>query len=385
MNTFELYNPTRIVFGTDTVGKLDELVPKNAKTLLLYGGGSAKRTGTLAEVRKALGKRELVEFGGIEANPQYAPLLEAVALVKKEQIDFLLAVGGGSVIDGTKLVAAAVPFDGDPWDIVLQRGANVTSAMPLGTVLTLPATGSEMNCGAVITNAEKKAKLAFLSPHVYPVFSILDPSKTLTLPERQVANGIVDAFVHVIEQYLTFPATAWIQDRFAESLLTILIKEGSRAITEPENIDVRGNLMWVATMALNGLIGVGVPHDWSTHMIGHELTSLYTIDHARTLAIVLPGVWQVCRDEKREKLLQYGERVWNITKGSADERIDGAIAKTEKFFRSLGIETRLHEYNLDETAIEKVVTQLEAHSMTALGENGSITLERSKEILRSRL
>ncbi len=217
MNNFELYNPTRIVFGTDTVGKLDELVPKNAKTLILYGGGSAEKTGTLAEVRKALGNRQIFEFGGIEANPQYATLMKAVALVKKEKIDFLLAVGGGSVIDGTKLVAAAVPFDGDPWEILLQRGANVTSALPLGTVLTIPATGSEMNCGSVITNAEKNAKLAFLSPHIFPVFSILDPKKTLTLPGRQVVNGVVDAFVHVIEQYLTIPAEAWVQDRFAES------------------------------------------------------------------------------------------------------------------------------------------------------------------------
>ncbi len=255
MNTFEMYNPTRIVFGADTVAKLDDLVPQDARTLILYGGGSAEKTGTLAEVRTALGKRKFFEFGGIEANPQYATLMKAVDLVKQEKIDFLLAVGGGSVIDGTKLVAAAVPFDGDPWEILLQMGTNVTEALPLGTVLTIPATGSEMNCGAVITNAEKNAKLTFLSPHVFPVFSILDPKKTLTLPKRQVVNGVIDAFVHVIEQYITFPDNAQVQDRFAESLLTILIEEGPRVLREPDNLDVRANLMWVATMALNGLIG----------------------------------------------------------------------------------------------------------------------------------
>ncbi len=385
MNNFELYNPTRIIFGSDTVPRINDLVPKDARTLILYGGGSAERTGTLAEVRKALGSREYFEFGGIEANPEYATLMQAVALVKEKDINFLLAVGGGSVIDGTKLVAAAVFFAGDPWDILLQRGNNVTSALPFGTVLTIPATGSEMNCGSVITNAAKKAKLSFLSPHVFPVFSILDPKKTLTLPERQVVNGLVDAFVHVVEQYITVDNKAWVQDRFAESLLTILIEEGPRVLEEPDDLETRGNLMWVATMALNGLIGVGVPHDWSTHAIGHQLTALYDIDHARTLAIVLPGVWQVTREKKRQKLLQYAARIWKISDGSDEERIDAAINKTEEFFRNLGIATRLGEYDLNAQDVENVVTHLKAHGMTALGEHKDITIERTRKILHLRL
>ncbi len=385
MKDFQFYNPTRIFFGTNTIRKLNKCIPHDSRILITYGGGSAEKTGTLDEVRKALGERKVFEFGGIEANPQYATLMKAVMLAREENIDFLLAVGGGSVIDGTKFIAAAIPFEGEPWEILLQRGYNITSALPFGTVLTLPATGSEMNSGSVITNTEKHAKLVFHSHHVFPKFSILDPEKTLTLPKRQVVNGIIDAFVHIVEQYVTYPFDAKVQDRFAESLLTILVEDGPRALSEPDNLAVRSNLMWVATLALNGLIGVGVPQDWTTHMIGHELTALKNIDHARTLAIVLPGVWQVCRESKAKKLVQYAERVWNITEGSEDERIDAAIAKTEAFFRSFGVDTRLNEYGLGEKDVETIVRQLEEHKMIALGEHKTVTLERSREILRARL
>lgn len=385
MKNFEFHNPTKIVFGADTVAKLSRLVPDNARVLILYGGASAEKTGTLAEVRGALGQRTVQEFGGIEPNPSYETLMRAVEQVRREQLDFLLAVGGGSVIDGTKFVAAAALYDGEPWEIAERGGANIKQALPFGAVLTLPATGSEMNAGSVVTKKATQAKLAFHSALVYPKFSILDPRKTFTLPTSQVANGLVDAFVHTTEQYLTYPVDARVQDRFAEGLLQTLVEIAPQAIATPDDYATRANLMWTATLALNGLIGAGVPQDWATHMIGHELTALYDIDHARTLALVLPALLDVQREPKRAKLLQFGERVWNISSGSDDERIDAAIARTRAFFEGLGIPTRLSAYDLGQDAVEAVLKQLETHGMTALGEHRDIDLARSRRILEAAL
>lgn len=385
MLNFDFQNPTRIVFGADTVRRLDDLVPADARVLLLFGGDSARKNGTLAEVRQALGAREVQEFGGIEPNPSYETLMRAVTQVREQHLDFLLAVGGGSVIDGTKFVAAAVGYDGDPWRILETRGTRITQALPFGCVLTLPATGSEMNNGSVITRRETHTKLAFMSPHVFPRFSVLDPTKTFTLPPRQVANGVVDAFVHVMEQYLTYPVNARVQDRFAEGLLQTLIEIGPQVLAEPENYDARANLMWTATLALNGLIGAGVPQDWSTHMIGHELTARHEIDHARTLAIVLPANLQVRREAKSAKLLQYAERVWGLNEGSEDERIDAAIARTRAFFEVMGLPTRLSDYGLGAADIDVLVAQLQANRMTALGERKDVSLDVSRRILEASL
>ncbi len=385
MKNFEFHNPTRIVFGADTVGKLATLVPDSARVLILYGGASAEKTGTLAEVRSALGSRSVQEFGGIEPNPSYETLMRAVQLVRTEKIDFLLAVGGGSVIDGSKFVAAAALYDGEPWEIAEQGGANIRRALPIGTVLTLPATGSEMNNGAVVTRKATQAKLPFRNPLLFPLFSVLDPAKTFTLPTKQVANGLVDAYVHTIEQYLTYPVQALVQDRFAEGLLQTLIEIAPQAVAAPDDYSTRANLMWTATLALNGLIGAGVPQDWATHMIGHELTALYDIDHARTLAIVLPALLEVQRDSKHAKLLQYAARVWNINTGSEAERITAAIASTRAFFEGLGIPTRLSAYQLGQDAVEAVLRQLESHHMTALGEHRDIDLARSRRILEAAL
>lgn len=385
MLNFTFQNPTKIVFGTETIAQLNELVPIDARVLILYGGNSAQKNGTLDEVKAALGKRVVQEFGGIEANPTFETLMRAVDQTKHQNLDFLLAVGGGSVIDGTKFVAAAACFEGDPWEIMLSQGAQVEHALPLASVLTLPATGSEMNSGSVITRKATKTKLAFLSPHVFPRFSILDPSKTLTLPPRQIANGLVDAFVHTTEQYLTYPVNARVQDRFAESLLQTLIEIGPMVMADPENLDNRANLMWVATLALNGLIGAGVPQDWATHMIGHELTAKYNIDHARTLAIVLPSLLNVQRADKQAKLLQYAERVWQIREGSDVARIDEAINRTVQFFESLGVPTRLSAYDIGADAIDGLIAQLEANGMTALGEHQNIDLNVSRTILNGAL
>ncbi len=387
MLNFDFYNPTRILFGTDKIPELARWVPADARVLLLYGGGSAQKTGTLDQVKTALGERTFFEFGGIEPNPTYETLMRAVEQVKRDNIDFLLAVGGGSVIDGSKFVAAAACFDGEPWSILETHGRSITAALPLGAVLTLPATGSEMNSGAVVTRKATQTKLAFSSVHCFPVFSVLDPTKTYTLPTQQIANGIVDAFVHTVEQYLTYPVQALAQDRIAEGLLQTLIEITPTALAEPPDYDSRANLMWTATLALNGIVGAGVPQDWATHMIGHELTALYNIDHARTLAIVLPSLLQVQREPKRAKLLQYAERVWHIARdsGTEDQRIDQAIARTRAFFESVGIATRLQDYGVGAEAVDAVVAQLTAHKMVALGEQRSITPEVSRAIVQGAL
>ncbi len=385
MLNFDFHNPTRIVFGQGKVADLARLVPPQARVLVLYGGESARRTGTLGEVRAALGERSVSEFGGIEPNPSYETLMRAVAQVRAENIDYLLAVGGGSVIDGTKFVAAAACFDGEPWDILLQRGRNVQRALPLASVLTLPATGSEMNNGGVVTRKATQAKLSFSSAHCFPQFSVLDPTKTYTLPREQIANGLVDAYVHVMEQYLTYPVQARPQDRFAEGLLQTLVEIAPGALAEPPDYDHRANLMWTATLALNGLIGAGVPQDWATHMIGHELTALHGIDHARTLAIVLPSLLNERRVPKRAKLLQYAERVWGLREGDEEARISAAIARTRAFFESLGVPTRLGAYGLGAGQVDAVVAQLEAHGMVKLGEQRDITPEVARRILLAAL
>lgn len=385
MFNFEFYNPTRIVFGKDRIQALDRLVPAEAKVLVVYGGGSVKQFGTLDKVRQALVNRTVVEFGGIEPNPRYATLMRAVEIVRTEAIDFLLAVGGGSVMDGTKFIALAACHQGKAEEILFSRPkpVQVPSAIPLGTVVTLPATGSEMNSGGVISH--QGGKFVFFSPLVFPQFSILDPTLTFTLPPTQVANGIIDTFIHTVEQYVTFPAEGRFQDRTAEGILQTLIEIGPTTINYPADYDARANLMWCATNALNGLIGAGVPQDWTTHMIGHELTAQFGIDHAKTLAILLPAVWQVCKEQKREKLRQYAERVWHLNEGDEDQCIDKAIGQTRAFFEALGVSTRLNAYGVTPDKIDAVVQALEAHGMTALGEKREVGLEVSRRILMAAL
>ncbi|EOW6742829.1 alcohol dehydrogenase [Cronobacter dublinensis] len=382
MNNFNLHNPTHIAFGKGAISELRSLIPADSRVLITYGGGSVKKTGVLDQVYSALNGLDVLEFGGIEPNPSYETLMNAVELVRKEKVTFLLAVGGGSVLDGTKFIAAAAHYTAasDPWHILETRGSDITDAIPMGSVLTLPATGSESNKGAVVSRRATGDKQAFHSPFVQPRFAILDPVYTYTLPPRQVANGVVDAFVHTVEQYVTYPVNAKIQDRFAEGILLTLIEEGPKALEEPENYDVRANLMWAATQALNGLIGAGVPQDWATHMLGHELTAMHGLDHAQTLAVVLPALWNEKRNEKRAKLLQYAERVWNITEGSDDERIDAAIAATRRFFETMGAPTRLSDYGLDGSSIPALLAKLDEHGLTALGEHQDITLDVSRRI-----
>jgi NADP-dependent alcohol dehydrogenase len=384
MLNFTYHNPTKIVFGRGSIAELPKLVPTDAKVLMTYGGGSIKRNGVYDQVVHAMQGRTVAEFGGIEANPRYETCMKAVEIVRAEGIEFLLAVGGGSVIDATKFIAAAVPYQGkDPWAMMSNWARVPADPLPFGCVLTLPATGSEMNGGSVITRESTHEKLFFVAPQTFPRFSILDPETTYTLPPRQTANGVVDAFVHTTEQYLTYPAEAPLQDRQAEAILLTLIEEGPKALSEPQNYAARANLMWCATQALNGLISCGVPQDWASHMMGHELTALYGIDHAQSLAVVLPGVLRHQKNRKLAKLLQYAERVWGLCNGDDDARAEQAIDRTEQFFRSLGVGTRLSDYHIPHEAIELVASRLAKRRMK-LGEHQDLEEKEVREILTLR-
>ncbi len=380
MENFSFYNPVKILFGKGQIANIGAEIPADAKILITYGGGSIKTNGVYEQVKSALTGRDFLEFGGIEANPHLETLLKAVELIKAESVDFILAVGGGSVVDGTKFIAAAVNFEGDPWDI-LAKQSPVKSAIAFGAVLTLPATGSEMNTNSVVTKWETQEKLFFASPLVFPKFSVLDPETTFSLPPRQVSNGIVDAYTHVMEQYLTYPVNAPLQDRMAESILKTLIEEGPKTLADLHDYESRANVMWCATLALNGLIGAGVPQDWATHMIGHELTALHGLDHAQTLAIVLPNTLTVKRDRKHQKLLQYAERVWGLVEGDPESRIDQAIAKTRDFFESVGVKTKLSDYGVNLDVIAPITERFEQRGFVALGENADVTPKVVAQIL----
>jgi NADP-dependent alcohol dehydrogenase len=385
MNNFEFYNSTRIIFGKGTIAKLSKRVPRKAKVMLIYGGGSIKENGVYDQVMDALKKHEVIEFGGIEANPDYATLLKAIKKVRKKNVDFLLAVGGGSVIDGTKFISIAAPNkDIEPWDILTSNLAkDLKKVVPFGTVLTLPATASEFNHNAVISRRETEEKLSFASDSVYPKFSILDPETTYSLPQNQLRNGLVDAFVHVMEQYMTYPVGAIVQDRQAEALL-MAIMEMAPAVLEmdPPQYDARANFMWVCSNALNHLIGVGVPQDWATHRIGHELTALYGLAHAESLAVVLPWLLWYKRDQKRDKLLQYGYRVMDQKMQKYSERIDRTIEATTAFFQSLGMPTTVTSFGVDpDEAAAKVQARWEALGWS-LGEHDDITGADAAAILR---
>ena len=384
MLNFTYANRTRIHFGENQVANIASEIPTSAKVLVIYGGGSIKKNGIYDQVVTALNEHTFFEFSGIEPNPSYETSMKAVEVVKAEGIDYLLAVGGGSVIDATKFIAAAAEFDGEPWDI-LAKGAEVKSALNIGVVLTIPATGSESNSFSVISKKATDDKLPFASEHVQPQFAVLDPNVMATLPQRQLSNGIVDAFVHVMEQYLTYDVEAKVQDRFSEGLLATLIEEGPRVFSEPDNYKVRANIMWSATQALSGLIGSGVPQDWSTHMLGHEITAMFGLDHAQTLAIVLPRMMWEMRATKQDKLLQYADRIWGINQGEAENIIKQAIDKTESFFHSVNMPTRFSDYQLGEEVVDTIVGQLERHGMTKLGEKELVTLDNSRNVLTNSL
>ncbi|WP_026725134.1 iron-containing alcohol dehydrogenase [Flavobacterium sasangense] len=384
MLNFELYNPVNYVFGKGQIEKLTDLVPSNTKILLAYGGGSIFKNGVYDQVKAALPNHDIVEFGGIEPNPRFETLMKAVEIIRAEKIGFILAVGGGSVIDGVKFISAAVNFEGDEADILKKRilFKDASKVIPFGTVLTLPATGSEMNSGAVVTIEATQEKLTLGGSALFPVFSIVDPTVITSLPKRQLQNGVVDAFTHVMEQYLTYTHDALLQDRISESILQTLIEIGPDVVENPSDYKLASNFVWSATMALNGLIQKGVPSDWATHMIGHELTALYEIDHARTLAIIGPNLYRVMFDTKKDKLAQYGQRVWNIQGNSTEEIAEKAIEKTVEFFHKMGMKTKISENaeNIEKTA-DFIVNRFEERGWKAMGEKQNITLEKVRAIV----
>ena len=379
MYNFTFQNPTKLIFGKGQIAKLAQEVPAGKKIMVTFGGGSVRKNGVYDQVVEALKNHDTVEFWGIEPNPTVETLRKAIELGKKEKVDFLLPVGGGSVIDGTKLIAAGLLYDGDPWDLVLK--GRVDAQVPFATVLTLPATGSEMNNGAVISNLATQEKFAFNG--VNPVFSILDPETTFSLPKNQVANGIVDTFVHVMEQYMTVPGVSPLMDRWSEGILLTLVETAPKIAADQHDYDAMADFMLSATMGLNGFVALGVPQDWATHMIGHELTALHGLSHGHTLAIVFPGMLNVLREQKGNKILQYGERVWGITDGTRDERIDAAIARTDSFFRSLGMTTRLSEEGIGSETIDEVERRFNARGC-AFGEARNVDGAMAKKILQDR-
>ena len=374
MLNFEFKNPTKIIFGKGEIEKISREIPAGAKVMMLYGGGSIKTNGVYDQVIHALQAFEVVEFAGIPANPEYEVLMQALKVIKEEKITYMLAVGGGSVIDGVKFLSAAAVYQGaHPWDI-LTKSIRTEVGLPFGSVLTLPATGSEMNSGAVITRAETQEKLAMGGPGLFPEFSILDPEVVKSIPKRQLVNGVTDAFTHVLEQYMTYPAGAHLQDRFSESILQTLIEVGPKVIENPADYEAAANFMWSCTMALNGLIQKGVPTDWAVHAMGHELTALFGIDHARTLAIIAPSHYRYNFEAKKEKLAQYGRRVWGIQEGTVEEIATVAIAKTEDFFHAMEIKTTLGEYTDDyEGTAEKISKRFTERGWLGLGEHKTLS------------
>lgn len=377
---FEYRNPVQIIFGKNRIEELDTYLPKK-KILLLYGMGSILRNGVYDRVKSRIKGHEVVEFGGVEANPLYETLMDAVELARKEKVEFILAVGGGSVVDGAKFVAAAIPFEGDPWTI-LKNQAKIESAIPFGTILTLPATGSEMNSGSVISRKSTGEKLFFGTPLCYPLFSIMDSSTLPSLPKRQRANGVVDAFVHTTEQYMTYPVNARLHDRIAEGILTTLIELGPEYVNNPFDEEVASNIMFSAMMALNGWLSTGVPTDWSIHMIGHELTAMHGLDHGRSLAVILPSMYRKMIEGKVDKLAQFGERVWNINEGSKKEKALKAIQLTEEFFQKLGVSTRISDYaDGKEETKQRIMDRFIERGWKGLGENADVNPELVGEIV----
>jgi len=375
---FSYLHPTQIHFGKNQIQSIAQDIPREQKVLVIYGGGSIKHNGVYQQVSTALANHSWLEFSGVEANPTVETLDKAVAIVKEQNIQFILAVGGGSVIDGSKYVAAAALYSGAGWDILLGTHA-VSQALPLGVVLTLPATGSESNAGSVITKAASNQKLFFSSPLVRPQFAVMDPDVMKSLPHKQLINGIVDAWVHVCEQYITRPTGALVQDGYAETLLKSLIILANQ-YPDRDNDAWRANLMWTANQALNGLIGLGVPQDWATHMIGHELTALHGVDHGRSLAIIQPALLRNQIEVKREKLEQMGRNVFGFPH-SAD-LAEKTIAQIEHFYHSLDVATTLDQYQGEKSQVVKtLLEQLKAHDRLQLGENQAINLQRSQEIL----
>jgi len=381
MQNFVFHNPVKIVFGKGMIGQLPALLPPKGKVMMTWGGGSIKKNGVYDQTVAALKGRKFVEFGGIEPNPQFKTLMKAVKLARKKKVTFLLSVGGGSVLDGTKFIAAAIKYRGkEPWDI-LDKGAEVKSAVPLGSILTLPATGSEMNGNFVISRAETEQKLGCSNAKVMPVFSILDPETTYTLSTRQTGNGVVDTMVHVLEQYATRDVNAQMNMGLAEAVLRTTVENGKLVLANPNDYGVRSNLMWAATLALNGLVGLAGAHDWTSHMVGHEITAFHGLDHGQSLAVLWPNVCRYKMEAKRGMLARYARRVWDVAESDDGKAADAGLDRTVEFWRAVEVKTILSEYGVGDEKFEAIADRL-CGGGGKLGENGDIAKDDLLKILK---
>lgn len=379
MNNFTFVCPTKIVFGKGSIENLNNLISKNQKILIIFGGGSVKKNGVYDEVINSLQGYNLKEFWGIEPNPKFETCMEAVDLARKEKIDFLLSVGGGSVLDATKFIAAAIKFKGNEWDIV-SKNEEIKEAIPLASVMTLPATGSEMNCISVISHAKFGLKLGWSNPLVFPKFSIIDPQTTFSLPIRQIRNGIVDTFVHTIEQYCTIELDTPVQDGFSFSIINTLLSNAKIALNSPNNYNAKANLFWAATCGLNGWNAVGVIQDWSSHAIGHELSVVYGMDHGQSLAIVLPKLLKYNLNYKKEKLVKLAKAVFKLS-GDDSNIAEACIEEILNFFKSTGIATELKELGIDKYEAANIISKRFKERNLIVGEQMNINAQAVKEIL----
>lgn len=361
MNAFQFHNPTRIVFGRGSVEQLGALAkPFGQTVLLVYGSGSIKRSGLYESVLaqlQSIGAR-VSELPGIEPNPRLATVKKGIEIARANRVDLILAVGGGSVIDAAKAIAVGVPYEGDVWDFCMRK-AVIREALPLGTVLTLAATGSEMNGNSVITNWETQQKRSFGCAHAYPKFSILDPSLTFSVPHNQTVNGSVDIMSHVFEQYFSLTENTPLQERFCESILQTVIENVPIALAEPDHYDARANLMWAGTMALNGVISVGVAQDWASHAIEHEISAIYDIPHGAGLAIVFPNWMKYVHRQRLDRFVQFATRVWGIDPAgkSAEETALAGIDATRSFFTRIGAPASLADFQIGSDRLDRMADE----------------------------
>jgi alcohol dehydrogenase len=356
MQNFTYWNPTKLIFGESQLEQLKTEIPLyGRKVLLVYGGGSIKRNGLYEQVIQQLNDLnvEVFELSGVEPNPRIETARKGVELCKKENIEFILAVGGGSVIDCTKLIAAGAKYEGDAWDLVVKK-AVATEALPFGTILTLAATGSEMNSGSVITNWETKEKYGWGSPATFPKFSILDPTNTFSVPKDQTIYGMVDMMSHVFEQYFHQVENTPLQDRLCESTLLTVMEAAPKLVNDLENYELRETILFSGTIALNGMLQMGYRGDWATHNIEHAVSAVYDIPHGGGLAILFPNWMKHCLKENPARFKQLAERVFAISpEGKTDEEVGLlGIEKLREFWTSIGAPSRLADYQIDDSQLE---------------------------------
>lgn len=387
MENFTYYNPVQLIFGKGQMEQLSMLIPNyGKKVLLVYGGGSIKRNGVYEKVQEQLNKigAEVHELSGVEPNPKLSTVKQGVEICKQHGIEFLLAVGGGSVIDCTKLIAAASKYDGDPWDFVIKK-ATPEAALPLGTVLTLAATGSEMNAGSVITNWDTHEKYGWGSPLVFPKFSILDPTNTFTVPKNQTVYGMVDMMSHVFEQYFSHTTNSPLQDRMCESVLKTVIETAPKLLNDLENYEYRETILYNGTIALNGTLSMGVIGDWATHNIEHAVSAVYDIPHGGGLAILQPNWMKYVLSEGTAKFKQMAVRVFNVSdEGKTDEEVAlEGIEKLREFWTSIGAPSSLADYNIDDSKLDLMAERAMANGV--FGKYKKLDKNDCLEILRMSL